>query len=48
MLAMLAFSEGTNGALAGGFEGGDGSGPIQRGAVAEHLYGAVVTRRRDQ
>jgi len=38
MLAMLAFSEGTKGALAGGFEGGDGGGPIQAGAVAEHLH----------
>jgi len=38
-MAMLAFSEGAEGALAGGFEGGDGGGPIQRGAVTEDLHG---------
>ncbi len=38
MLAMLAFSEGTKGALAGGFEGSDGGGPIQAGAITERLH----------
>ena len=37
VMAMPALSEGTKGALAGGFKGGDGGGPIQRGTVAEHL-----------
>ena len=39
VMAMPAFSKGTKGALSARFEGGDGDGPIQRGAIAEDLHG---------
>ena len=37
--APLTFSEGTKCALAGGFDGGGGGGPIQRGAITGHFHG---------
>jgi len=48
VMATPAFSEGTKGALAGGFEGGDGGGPFNVALSPSICTGARVTRRRDQ
>jgi hypothetical protein len=38
VMAMPALSEGTKGALAGGFKCCDGNGPMECGAIAEPLH----------
>jgi hypothetical protein len=37
-MSMPALSEGTKGALASNFKGGDGGGPVQRCVVAKHRH----------